>query len=135
MKVETLKPLLDAKSGAVEEYPFGPDTIVYKIGGKIFAMVGTESDPLRISLKCDPDEAEALRAAFPAIGPGYCLNKRHWNTVTLDGSRPGDLLQEMIDASHTLVVNSLPKAEREQYRLERLNVAPEPHAEGSGDTR
>jgi predicted DNA-binding protein (MmcQ/YjbR family) len=87
--------------------------MVMKVGGKIFAIVGDEGEPLSISLKCDPIEAEALRAEFPAITPGYHLNKRHWNTIELDGSIPDDLVEDMIDASYELVVRSLPKAERE----------------------
>ena len=116
MKLTELKKRLDRKKGSVEEYPFGPGAAVYKVGGKIFAIVAVDSDPLSISLKCDPMEAEALRAEYPSITPGYHLNKRHWNTVTLEGSVPSELVEDMIDASYDLIVASLPKAEREKYK-------------------
>jgi len=103
------------KRGATEEYPFGPYTLVFKVGGsggKVFALLGTEK-PTRISLKCDPLYAEDLRALYPAIQPGYHLNKRHWNTVSLDGSVSDDLLLTLLDESYALVVRGLPRALRE----------------------
>lgn len=102
-----------AKTGAVEEFPFDALTSVYKVGGKMFALAGWNETPLQITLKCDPEEAETLRAAYPAVQPGYHMNKRHWNTVTLDGTVPEDELRDMIDASYRLVVQSLPKSARE----------------------
>jgi len=112
VKTETVKKLLDAKKGAVEEYPFGPGAMVYKAGGKIFAIVSIDNDPVSISLKCDPMEAEALRAEYKGITPGYHLNKKHWNTVVLDGSVPKDLVEDMIDGSYDLIVKSLSKVDR-----------------------
>lgn len=116
MNVEKLRSLLAAKKGAVEEYPFGPQAMVFKAGGKIFAIVGVDDAPTPLSLKCDPLEAEALRAEYPAITPGYHLNKRHWNTVRLDGTVPDELVVDMIDSSYDLIVASLPRAERERLR-------------------
>jgi predicted DNA-binding protein (MmcQ/YjbR family) len=102
---------------AVEERPFGPQTTVFKVGGKIFAIVALEAEPpLRISLKCEPELVPALRAANPAINPGYHLNKRHWNTVTLDGSLPGSMVRDLVEDSYDLVVMGLPKAARERLR-------------------
>jgi predicted DNA-binding protein (MmcQ/YjbR family) len=101
--------------GAGGSYPFGPGTLVFKVGDKMFALLGEDEKPLTINLKCDPDEALALRAAHPrSIQPGYHQNKRHWNTVVLDGSLPDALVDEMIAHSYALVVAGLPKAEREK---------------------
>jgi predicted DNA-binding protein (MmcQ/YjbR family) len=99
--------------GAVEEFPFGEQTSVFKVSGKIFALSPLRSRPLRVSLKCEPGLAERLRASYPAVGPGYHLNKRHWNTVVLDGSLPDTMVREMVEDSHDLIVASLPRATRE----------------------
>jgi predicted DNA-binding protein (MmcQ/YjbR family) len=100
------------KPGAAENYPFGDDVAVFKVAGKMFALVSLGLPPGSVSLKCDPDVAVELRAQYPAITPGYHLNKRHWSTVTLDGSVPEDELGELIDHSYELVVACLTKAER-----------------------
>src|SRR5213076_1721644 len=100
-----------ALPGAVETFPFGPQNAVFKVAGKMFAISPLEAEsPLRISLKCDPELAEGLRAAHEAIIPGYHLNKRHWNTVMVDGSLPERMVVEMIEDSYDLVVAKLPKA-------------------------
>jgi predicted DNA-binding protein (MmcQ/YjbR family) len=100
-----------ALPGAEETFPFGPENSVFKVAGKMFALSRlTAEAPLRVSLKCDPELAEGLRAAHEAIGPGYHLNKRHWNTVILDGSVPEHMVTEMIEDSYDLVVAKLPKA-------------------------
>jgi predicted DNA-binding protein (MmcQ/YjbR family) len=101
-----------SRLGAMEELPFGPDTLVFKVGGRIFAITEARPDPPTISLKCDPDRAELMRAHHRAITPGYHLNKRHWNTLRLDGSLPPDLVEELLDHSYTLVVASLPRQVR-----------------------
>jgi predicted DNA-binding protein (MmcQ/YjbR family) len=93
--------------GAELTYPFDFETPVFKVGGKIFALYGATNDPPRVNLKCDPDDAAALRAEYPAIQPGYHMNKKHWNTVALDGSLPDALVRELIDHSYALVVASL----------------------------
>jgi predicted DNA-binding protein (MmcQ/YjbR family) len=77
--------------GATEEFPFGEGVSVFKVAGKMFALSSLDSRPLTVSLKCEPDLAERLRATYPAVAPGYHLNKRHWNTVTLDGSLPDEM--------------------------------------------
>jgi len=85
---------------------------VFKVGGKMFALSHLDAQPLQVSVKCDPEIALQLRAGYPAIAPGYHLNKRHWNTVTIDGSLPDQMLSEMLTDSYDLVVASLPKARR-----------------------
>jgi predicted DNA-binding protein (MmcQ/YjbR family) len=101
-------------------FPFGPETSVFKVAGKIFALSALASPPLRVSLKCEPELAERLRATYPAIRPGYHLNKRHWNTVTLDGSLPDETVADMLEDSYDLVVAGLPRAKRAE-----LGWAPE----------
>jgi predicted DNA-binding protein (MmcQ/YjbR family) len=98
--------------GAVEDYPFGDDVAVFKVGGKMFALVMLTGAPGSVNLKCDPDWALELRAAYDAVRPGYHQNKRHWNTVELDGTVEDGELGGMIDHSYELVVRSLPRGER-----------------------
>jgi predicted DNA-binding protein (MmcQ/YjbR family) len=99
--------------GAVEEFPFGPQTAVFKVGGKVFALLPRRraAGPT-ISLKCEPALAEDLRSAHPEIVPGYHLSKRHWNTVALDGSLPAGMVADMIEDSYDLVVAKLPRKVR-----------------------
>lgn len=104
------------KKGAVEERPFGPDVAVMKVMGKMFALV-PDADPLQMNLKCDPDEALVLREMYTAITPGYHMNKKHWNTVVVDGSLPKSELQNMIDESYRLVVKGLKKADRQTLAM------------------
>jgi predicted DNA-binding protein (MmcQ/YjbR family) len=102
-----------AKPGSAEDYPFGDEVAVFKVVGKMFALVTLGPDLGSVSLKCDPDLAAGLRRRHAAITAGYHLNKRHWNTVTLDGSVPEDELLDLIDHSYELVVARLPRAERD----------------------
>jgi predicted DNA-binding protein (MmcQ/YjbR family) len=97
-------------TGAEETFPFGPATSVFKVAGKMFALSQLGADSLRVSLKCEPQLAEGLRAAHAAVIPGYHLNKRHWNTVILDGSLSDDAIRDMIEDSYDLVVSNLPRA-------------------------
>ena len=97
--------------GAEETYPFSPETTVFKVAGKIFAIARLDVRPVRISLKCEPELAVQWRADHPAITPGYHLDKRHWNTVRLDGSVPEELLDEWIQESYALVVAGLTRAQ------------------------
>ncbi len=113
---DTIEHIL-SKPGAEETTPFGPDVLVYKVGGKMFALTSPDDFPPRMNLKCDPERATALRDEYEAIIPGYHMNKRHWNTLILDGSLPSSLIHELIDHSYGLVVASLPKAERAKLRL------------------
>ncbi len=105
--------------GAVEDYPFGAEVAVFKVAGKMFALVAMGPPPGGVSLKCDPDLAVALRRRYAAITAGYHLNKRHWNTVTLDGSVPEDELLDLIDHSYELVVARLPRTERDKLHIPR----------------
>jgi predicted DNA-binding protein (MmcQ/YjbR family) len=99
-------------NGAEETFPFGPETSVFKVAGKIFALAPLGAERLRVSLKCEPELAEALRGAHAAVTPGYHLNKRHWNTVLIDGSLPEQMLKDMIEDSYDLVVSALPASRR-----------------------
>jgi predicted DNA-binding protein (MmcQ/YjbR family) len=98
--------------GAVEDYPFGDGVVVYKVGGRMFALVSLDGESGSVNLKCDPELAMELRARYAAVRPGYHQNKRHWNTVELDGSVPEAELREMIEHSYGLVVGRLPRADR-----------------------
>jgi len=98
--------------GAEETFPFGSETSVFKVAGKMFALSRLGADSLRVSLKCEPQLAVALRGAHAAVLPGYHLNKRHWNTVVVDGSLSDDALCDMIEDSYDLVVGKLPRARR-----------------------
>ena len=102
------------QAGAIEDFPFGPETSVFKVAGKMFALSALDHTPLKVSVKCEPELAVALRDSYPAIRPGYHLNKRHWNTITLDGSLPDQLVRDLIEDSYDLVVSALPKRVQEQ---------------------
>ncbi|MBZ0301293.1 MAG: MmcQ/YjbR family DNA-binding protein [Anaerolineae bacterium] len=107
----TLRDYCLNKKGTTAEFPFGPEAEVFKVMGKMFALMPTDAQPQTISLKCDPTLADMLRQTYEAVIPGYHMNKRHWNTVTLDGSIPEDEVLEMIDHSYDLVVKGLTKAQ------------------------
>lgn len=111
---ESARAALLALPHAEETYPFDMVTLVAKVGGKMFALLADDAQPARVSLKCDPDRADLLRSEYPAIQPGYHLNKRHWITVTLDGSLAPDLVDDLIRESYRLVLKGLPRAERER---------------------
>jgi predicted DNA-binding protein (MmcQ/YjbR family) len=99
-------------AGASETFPFGPQTSVFKVEGKMFALSRLHAESLRVSVKCDPLLAEQLRRGYDAVLPGYHLDKRHWNTIVLEGSLPERLVKDMIEDSYDLVVSRLPKARR-----------------------
>ncbi len=98
--------------GSDETFPFGSGTSVFKVADKVFAISRLSELPLSVSLKCEPALAEQLRAVHPAVSPGYHLNKRHWNTVLIDGSLPDVSIAEMVEDSYDLVVSRLPRARR-----------------------
>jgi predicted DNA-binding protein (MmcQ/YjbR family) len=108
MALDVKKYLLN-KPEAVEDFPFGPEVAVYKVRNKIFALIGMENNEARINLKCDPAEAEQLRMVFDAVLPGYHMNKKHWNTVIINGSIPDNEVKRMIDNSYALIVKKLGK--------------------------
>ncbi|CAL9530217.1 putative protein YjbR [Streptomyces sp. enrichment culture] len=103
---------------AVEDFPFGPEFSVFRVLGKMFALTDLDARPLTVNLKCDPDEAVRLRREHAGlIVPGWHMNKRHWNTVTVDGPLPDRLVRELVEDSYDLVVAGLPRADR--LRLDR----------------
>ncbi len=103
MDLEQLREYALSKPDVEETFPFGPDTLVYKIDGKMFLLTGFDSIPLQFNVKCDPDLALELREQYAAIIPGWHMNKKHWNTVIIDGSISNKRLQELIDHSYQLV--------------------------------
>ena len=105
-----------AQTGAIEDFPFGPEHSVFKVAGKMFALSALGRTPLEVSVKCEPDIALALRGSYDAIRPGYHLNKRHWNTITLDGSLPDQLVRDLIEDSYDLVAHALPRRVRPTAR-------------------
>lgn len=100
--------------GATERSPFGPDVVVYFVGPRMFALLGIGSMPPWLNLKADPEEAIILREQYPAIAPGYHMNKRHWITITLDGSIPFSMIAPLIERSYQLVVAKLPRSLRQR---------------------
>jgi predicted DNA-binding protein (MmcQ/YjbR family) len=112
MRREQVMELCASFPEAVEDYPFGDGIAVFKVGGRMFALVPLGEDAASVNLKCDPDIALDLRARHAAVRPGYHQNKRHWNTVELDGSIADDELREMIEHSYELVVSQLTRAQR-----------------------
>jgi predicted DNA-binding protein (MmcQ/YjbR family) len=112
MTAATLRRFCLGRPGATEEFPFGPETSVFKVGGKMFAISALARRPLEVSLKCEPELSEMLGAGNAAIRPGYHLNKRHWITITLDGSVPDGMVRDLIEDSHDLVVAGLPAKHR-----------------------
>jgi predicted DNA-binding protein (MmcQ/YjbR family) len=113
MDAEALRDYCLSLLGTHEEFPFGPDTSAFKVAGKIFALSRLAEDPLRISLKCDPALAQELREAHAAVMPGYHLNKRHWNTVTIDGSLSDEMISDMVEDSYDLIVSKLPRVRQQ----------------------
>jgi len=114
MNMEQLRELLLSFPGVTEEEPFGPEVVVYKVMGKMFALVDYDSVPPTMNLKCDPERALDLRDVHEAIRPGWHMNKRHWNTLDLDGSLRGALVMELVRHSYDLVVAALPRRVREK---------------------
>jgi predicted DNA-binding protein (MmcQ/YjbR family) len=98
--------------GAGHSFPFGPDSMVFKVAGKMFGLLYQKDDILRLNLKCDPEHAQELRHIFSSVIPGYHMNKKHWNTILLNGELPKGEIERQIDHSYQLVVNKLPKKQR-----------------------
>jgi predicted DNA-binding protein (MmcQ/YjbR family) len=116
MDYDSLIAYLEAKPAAKRDMPFGADTLVFKVLDRMFALVAWQADPLTINLKVDPVDAVILRKQYSAVTGGYHMNKKHWNTVTLDGSVPDEEIRRMIDDSYTLVVQGMTKAKQAQLR-------------------
>ncbi|MEU5090217.1 MmcQ/YjbR family DNA-binding protein [Streptomyces sp. NPDC021356] len=118
MTPQELRALCLSFNAAVEDFPFNPETSVFKVMGKLFALTALDGRPLTVNLKCDPEDAARLRGEHPGlVVPGWHMNKRHWNTVTVDGELPDRLVRELVEDSYDLVVAGLPRAER--LRLDR----------------
>jgi predicted DNA-binding protein (MmcQ/YjbR family) len=115
MDPNELRDTLISLPAVTEEQPFGPDVIVYKVLGKMYALSAYEI-PLTVNLKCEPERAVALRHQYEAVNPGYHMNKKHWNTVTLDGSIPHDEVIEMIHHSYNLVVKGMSKKDQAKVK-------------------
>ncbi len=114
MNIEDFRSYCLGLKGVEETLPFGPDTLVFKVMGKMFALTGLDDDDFRVNLKCDPEWAIELRARYPDIIPGWHMNKKHWNTVYFERGMIDDgLLVELIDHSYALVAASLKKADRD----------------------
>jgi predicted DNA-binding protein (MmcQ/YjbR family) len=116
MNIEEFREYCIAKKGVSEELPFGPDTLVYKVMGKIFALTGLNSEIFTVNLKCDPDTAIALREEFDYVLHGFHMNKKHWNTVNAENC-PTKQLKEFTNHSYDLVVASLTKKQKEEFTL------------------
>jgi predicted DNA-binding protein (MmcQ/YjbR family) len=113
MNLEELRNYCLSKPGVEETFPFGEETPVYKVMGKMFLLTGFEYNPVQFNVKCDPELAIDLRERYACVAPGFHMSKKHWNTITCDGSVSRKLLHEWIDHSYTLVADSLPKKEKE----------------------
>jgi len=116
--MEPLRDYMRAKPGCEEEFPFGPQAMVFKVGGKMFGLLAWEEVPVYISLKCDPERSVELREQHKGINGAYHMNKKHWHSVAMDGSVELELAQELMDRSYELIVATLPGKVRE--RLQQL---------------
>jgi len=117
MDVESFREYCLAKPHANESLPFGEDVLVFKVGGKIFALASLDEIPTTVNLKCDPDLALELRDRFEQVQAGYHMSKKHWNTVEIGSGLPDAEVRKMVDHSYDLVVNSLPKTMRTKLKL------------------
>jgi len=109
MNIESLREYCLKMPEVEETLPFGPDNLVFKTGGKMFLLVGLDNEPLQFNVKCDPEKAIELREEFASVQPGYHMNKKHWNTVIVDGSVSDKQLKEWIDWSYSLVIKKKKK--------------------------
>ena len=109
MDIENFRTICLNKPGTTEDFPFDDKTLVFKVMGKMYALCRLETDPMQVNLKCDPERAELLREEYGSILPGYHMNKKHWNTLVLDGDIPTRLFLELLDHSYDLVFQKLPK--------------------------
>lgn len=116
MNIEQIREYCAKKNGVTEEFPFDEETLVFKVMGKIFLLASLDSIPLQINLKCDPEKAIELREEYEAVQPGYHMNKKHWNTIMIDGSISGQKIFEWIDHSYNLVVAGLKKSDLEKLK-------------------
>ena len=116
MNLEELRDYCISKKGVEETLPFGPDTLVYKVMGKVFLQTGLEYNPVQFNIKCDPEKAIELREHYPCVIPAYHMNKKHWVTVITDGSASNKLMEEWINDSYNLVIAGLTKKDKEKLK-------------------
>lgn len=109
MDIEYFRTICLNKPGTTEDFPFDDKTLVFKVMGKMYALCRLETDPMQVNLKCDPERSELLREEYGSILPGYHMNKKHWNTLVLDGDIPHRLFLKLLDHSYDLVFQKLPK--------------------------
>jgi predicted DNA-binding protein (MmcQ/YjbR family) len=117
MNIEELREYCLVKKGVTESFPFDETTLVFKVAGKMFCLTDLVDD-FAVALKNDPEKNMELREQFPAVRPGYHMNKQHWNTVLIDGSISDKMLKQLIDESYWIIVNKLPKKVREELQNE-----------------
>ncbi len=117
MDLKTLEKTLISKNGSTKEFPFGKEVMVFKVMNKMFALVAWQEQPLKITLKSLPEDAIGYREIYACVKAGYYMNKKHWNTITIDGTMRDDILIEMINESYDLVVGKLTKKEKEELTL------------------
>jgi len=115
MDLESIRKYCLEKKSSTESFPFGETTLVFKVCGKMFLLIGLDDFPLQFNVKCDPDKAEELREIYVSVIPAFHMNKKHWNTIILDGQIPSKLIREWIDDSYSLVIKSLPLKERKKF--------------------
>ncbi len=116
MELKQLENMFMAKSGATKDFPFGDDVMVFKVMNKMFGLISLNDTPFNVNLKCDPNDAIAYRDIYQCVNPGYHMNKKHWNTITTDGSMENTVLEDMITESYDLVVSKLTKKQKEELK-------------------
>jgi len=114
MDLETIRKYCLEKKSAAESFPFGETTLVFKVSGKMFLLIGLDNFPLQFNVKCDPDYAIELRESYSSVIPAFHMNKTHWNTIIVNGQLSAKQIREMIDDSYALVVKTLPLKERKK---------------------
>jgi len=115
MDLESIRKYCLEKKSTTESFPFGETTLVFKVAGKMFLLIGLDNLPLQFNVKCDPEKAEELREVYSSVIPAFHMNKKHWNTIILNGQIPSKLIRDWIDDSFELVVKSLPLKERKKF--------------------
>jgi len=121
MDIESFRSYCINLEGVEETFPFGPDTLVYKVYGKVFAITGLDDEEFSVNLKCDPERAVELREEYPDhIIPGWHMNKKHWNTVYFENGLNQNLLRDLIDHSYELVVDGLPQSVKKKMNKKKL---------------
>ena len=117
MNIEELRTYCLSKKGVTESFPFDETTLVFKVAGKIFCLTDLEDD-FSLNLKNDPGKNQELREQYQAVRPGYHMNKKHWNTIDMDGSLPDNFVKQLIDESYRIIIRNLPKKIQHQINTE-----------------